>query len=296
MMKYLNLQLFAAEENVTTTTDLEPVISIDFTTRLSENIDGLREVLGITEMTPMQAGTKIKSYKMTKTNSPSQAAEGDVIALTKIERKLAWEKDLTLKKYRKATTAEAIQKIGYDKAVNQTDEKLLSETQKDIKKDFYTALKTGSGSATGTNLQTACANLWAKLQERFEDYDVTPVFFINPQDVADYLGTAQITMQTVFGMSYIQNFLGMGNAIVTTGVDAKAPYATAAENLCGAYIPVGGDVAKTFSLTMDQTGLIGMTHYTTGERATFETLMMSGVLFWPEYADGVFKATIAPAE
>ena len=36
MKKYLNLQLFAAEENVTTTTDLEPVISIDFTTRLSE--------------------------------------------------------------------------------------------------------------------------------------------------------------------------------------------------------------------------------------------------------------------
>lgn len=294
MNKKINLQLFAAAENTTITTDIEPAISVDYTTKLAENINSFMELLGITNMIPMAEGTSIKGYKLTKTNTAGQAAEGDTIALTKIDRKLAFEKTLTLKKYRKAVTAEAIQRAGYSNAVNETDAKLISEVQKDIKKDFYTALKTGSGSTTGTNLQTACANLWAALQKRFEDYDASPVYFINPEDVAEYLGTAQITMQTAFGFSYIENFLGLGTAIITAGVDAKAPMATAKENLAGAYIPGSGDLASAFNLTMDATGMVGMNHSATNSNATIETLVMAGVVFWPEYADGVFKATIAP--
>lgn len=290
------LQLFAAPTNTTTGADIEPAISVDYTTRLASNIASLQELLGISNMIPMAEGSAIKVYKYTKTNTPGQAAEGDTIELTKIDRKLAFEKTITLKKYRKAVTAEAIQKAGYSNAVNETDSKLISEVQKDIKKDFYTSIKTGSGSAAGTNLQTACANLWAALKKRFEDYDASPVFFINPVDVAEYLGTAQITMQTAFGFSYIENFLGMGTAIITTEVAEKAPYATAKENLCGAYIPGSGDLAKAFNLTMDPTGMVGMNHSATNSNATIETLLMTGATFWPEYADGVFKATIAPAE
>lgn len=293
MKKLLDLQMFAAAENLTTTADLEPAISVDFTSRLKEGIQSLQKVLGITDMVPMAVGTTIKAYKLVKENAPAQVGEGEEIPLTKVTRKVAWSKELKLNKYRKATSAEAIQKVGYDRAVNETDEKLVKETQKYIKKDFFTALATGTGETTGTNLQTACANLWAELQKRYEDMEVTPVYFINPVDVADYLGNAQITMQTVFGMTYIENFLGMGNAIITNSVAAKKPVATVAENLNGAYAPAGGDVATAFGLTMDETGLIGMTHKATTNNATIETLILSGVLFYPEYADGVFKATIS---
>ena len=293
MKKIYNLQLFAAPEGLTTAADLEPAISVDFTSRLREGIQTLQKVLGVTDMVPMAAGTTVKAYKVTKENAPAQVGEGEEIPLTKISRKLAWQKELKLKKYRKATGAESIQKVGYDRAVNDTDEKLVKETQKDIKNDFFVALATGTGTAEGANLQKACANLWAQLQVRYEDMDVTPVFFINPVDVADYLGNAQITMQTAFGMSYIENFLGMGNAIITSSVAAKAPVATVAENLNGAYVPADGDVAKAFGLTMDESGLIGMTHKAASGNATIETLVMSGVLFYPEYVDGVFKATIA---
>ena len=296
MNKKTNLQLFAAADNTTITTDIEPAISVDYTTKLSDGINSLMELLGITDMIPMPEGASIKSYKLTKTNTPGQVAEGDTIGLTKIDRKLAWEKTLALKKYRKAVTAEAIQRSGYSKAVNDTDRALVREVQKDIKKDFFVSLKTGSGATTGTNLQTACASLWGQLKKRFEDDDVASVFFINPLDVADYLGTASITTQTAFGFSYIENFLGLGTAFITTGVDQKAPMATAKENLIGAYIPGSGDLASAFNLTMDETGMVGMNHSATSSNATIETLIMTGVAFWPDYADGVFKATISPGE
>ena len=294
--EFMRLQLFAgAATNTIVAADLEPAISIDFTSRINHNIDELRQLLGVSELIPMAAGTDIKIYEMTKENTPAQVAEGVTIPLTEIKRKLKTTISITLDKYRKNTTAEAIQKVGRNMAVNQTDEKLISEIQKDVKKAFYTALATGTGTATGTSLQITLANLWAKLQTRYEDMDVSPIFFINPQDVADYLGTAQLTMQTAFGFTYIENFLGLGTAVISPQVEAKSIYATAKENLNGAYVPVSGDVAQTFSLTYDTTGTIGMTHQMKSDNATIDTLIISCVKFFPEYADGVFKGTIAAA-
>ena len=292
MKNKMKLQLFAAPTNTTVAADLEPAISVDFTSRIAQNIAELQRVLGISEMLPMPAGTDIKIYKITRKNTPTQVGEGETIPLTEMERKLVKTITMDINKYRKNTTVEAIQKVGRNLAVNQTDEKLISEIQKDIKKQFYTALATGTGTATGTNLQATLANLWAKLQTYYEDMDVLPIYFINPQDVADYLGTAQITMQTAFGFTYIENFLGLGTAIVSPQVTAKAPIATARENLNGAYAPVSGDVGQTFGLTSDETGMIGMTHQMKSENATIDTLIMSDVVFYPEFADGVFKGTI----
>jgi hypothetical protein len=285
----------AVIENTTLTTDLEPAISIDHTSRLVENIQSLQEVLGITEMQPMAAGTQIKQYKLTKVNSPDQVAEGEVINLTKIKRTLANTYELKLNKYRRLTTAEDIQKVGHDTAVNKTDGKLIGEVRKDIKANFFTMLGTGTGTAKGTNLQTTLSALWGKLKIRYEDIDATPVFFINPEDVADYLGTAQITMQTVFGLNYIESFLGLGTAILSSKITKGAPVATVKENLNGAYVPASGDVAQDFGLTFDESGLVGMCHNIASDRASIDTLILSGALFYPEELDGVFKGTITPS-
>lgn len=291
--KLFDLQLFAAETNASLTADLEPAISVDFVSRITQNITELRELLGVANLIPMSAGTDIKIYNWKVGELGAQVGEGENINATKVERKLSQTISLDLDKYRKVTSAEAIQKAGRTIAVNQSDEQLVKKVQKAIKKSLYDALKTGSGSATGVSLQITLANLWAKLQERYEDEDVTPIFFINQQDVADYLGTAQITMQNAFGFTYIENFLGLGTAIISPQVTAKQPIATAKENICGAYVPMSGDVAQTFNLTGDETGLVGMTHTIASKTATVDTLMMSCVKFFPEYTDGVFKGTIS---
>lgn len=287
------LQLFAAEEGTTLSTDLAPAISVDFTTRIAQNIVELQQLLGITDLVPMAAGTDVKIYKWTVEDLAEQVGEGEEIGLTKVKRTLANTITLDLDKYRRNTTAEAIQRVGRSIAINQSDEKLIKKVQKGIKGSLYTVLKAGTGTATGTNLQIILANLWAKLQGYYEDEDVNPVYFVNPQDVADYLGTAQITMQNAFGFTYIENFLGLGTAIVSPQVTAKKPIATAKENLRGAYVPMSGDVAQTFNLTADTTGLVGMTHSTKTGNATVDTLLMSCVKFFPEFQDGVFVGTIS---
>lgn len=291
--KLYDLQLFAAETGASLSTDLEPAISVDFVSRITQNITELRELLGVSNLIPMSAGTDIKIYKWTVESLAAQVGEGETITPTKVKRALNQTITLDLDKYRRVITAESIQKTGRTIAINESDEKLVKQIQKAIKVSMYTMLKAGTGSATGASLQITLANLWAKLQGYYEDEDVTPIYFINQQDVADYLGTAQITMQNAFGFTYIENFLGLGTAIVSPQVTAKQPIATAKENIRGAYVPMSGDVAQTFGLTGDETGLVGMTHQPIANTATVDTLIMSCVKFFPEFADGVFKGTIS---
>ena len=288
--------MFAAAQNTTTTADLEPAISIDFSSRLATNINELQSLLGITELIPMNAGSAIKIYKCTKVNTPDQVAEGEVIPLTKIQQKIARTIELTLNKFRKSTTAEAIQRSGQALAINQTDAKLLSGIQADIKKSFYDVISAGTGKAEGTNLQSTLSATWGAIKKYYADMDATPIYFVSSDDVADYLGTATVTTQTAFGMTYIENFLGLGTVVVAPNLTKGKVIGTAKENLNGAYVPANaGDVANSFNLSADASGLVGMTHTVGADTATIDTLAFSGVKFFPEFVDGVIVGSIKPA-
>lgn len=293
MNKYLlNLQLFT-EDNLITSNDIEPAISIDFTSRLTSNITELQQLLGVTDMTPMASGTTIKVYKMVQVNTPEQVAEGETIKLTKFQRKLAKQIDLKLNKYRKSTTAENIQKVGRQRAINESDTLLVSGIQKEIKGKFYDFLRLATGSATGSNLQSTLAAVWGAIQQQYKDTDATPIYFVSTADIAEYLSGAQISLQTAFGFTYVENFLGLGTVVITPELSAGELYGTARENINGAYVPAtSGDVAQTFGLTGDTTGLVGMTHQIKGDNATVETIAFSGVVFYPELTDGIIKGTI----
>jgi hypothetical protein len=285
---------FDAEENTVTSTDIEPAISIDHVNRITTNIQTLSRALGITNMIPLAAGSVVKRYKTTVTKGGKQATEGDVVPLTKVERKALDPLTIELLPYRKLTTAQAIQKSGQAIALNETDGELVKEVQKDVRNSFFD-LVTGSGAtaaAGGTNLQEAIAQAWGTLATYFEDKDATPVFFVNPLDVASYLGTATISVQTAFGFDYIEKFLGLGTAFISPRVTKGTVYATAQENLNGVYAPQGGDVANAFSLTYDESGMIGMTHSRADDRFSIQTLVTAGVLFYTEDAAGVIKSTI----
>ena len=74
-------------------------------------------------------------------------------------------------------------------------------------------------------------------QVLFEDDEIGAVYFMNPLDVADYLATANITLQTAFGMTYVENFLGLGTVIFNSSVPKGKIYATAKDNIVLYYIP-----------------------------------------------------------
>lgn len=162
---------------------------------------------------------------------------------------------------------------------------------------FLNGTVTNSTAVSGNGLQAALAAAWGQLQVKFEDDTVQPVYFLNPLDVSAYLATANITTQTAFGMNYIQDFLGLGTVIVSSRVTQGTFVATAKENFIMYYLTMNGDVANAFGLTADELGLIGINSgYRNEERAQIESLVMSGIQFLVEYAEGVVKGTIEDTE
>lgn len=286
----------AAEANVIKAAQMRKVREVDFVEQFGGNIlPKLMEALGVTRKIPMMEGTTMYVYKTTGTLQSGVVPEGEIIPLSQYERTKDAVGEITLKKWRKATTAEAIKKSGYEEAVTQTDKKLLNDVQKGIRGDFFTFLSGINGTdVTGTNLQQVIANSWANLQVLFEDDAVSTVYFINPKTIAPYLGAANITMQTAFGMNYVEDFLGMGTVIMNSRVAEGKVISTAKDNIILYYLTMNGDVANAFDLTADETGYVGIkSGYANEERAQIESLVMSGIQFLVEYADGVVIGEIS---
>lgn len=284
----------AAETNLIKKADLARAREIEFTQIFSENLTKLIEALGVTRKIPKQAGTVLKAYTATGTLEDGEVAEGDVIPLSKYTTTPVAYGEITLKKWRKATSAEAIIERGYDQAVEMTTDRMLRDVQAAIRSDFFEFIATGTGSATGSTMQAALAQAWGQLQVKFEDDDIQAVYFINPLDIADYLATAQITTQTAFGFTYIENFLGLGTVIMNSSVPKGKIYATAKENIILYYIPVNGaDLGEAFSFTADQTGFIGIHEEPDYTNMTASDTVINGMTLFAERLDGVIVGTIA---
>lgn len=295
-MKKIDLQLFAVDAKTVKEADLAKVRDVDFTERFSTGIDTLMAMLGVTRKQEKRAGEALKVYKATGTLESGVVAEGEVIPLSKYQTTYAAIGEAVLNKWRKVTTAEAISSKGYGQAVNDTNDKMLKDIQKGVRTSFVNFLATGTGTAAGVGLQATLAQAWGQLQVLFEDTSVQSVYFMNPLDVADYLGGAQISTQTAFGMSYIENFLGLGTVILASDVPKGKLYATAAENIVLYYIPVtSADMAQAFDLTSDATGLIGIHTGPTYDKLSAETVAASGVGLFAEKLDGIVVGTINPA-
>lgn len=287
----------AAEDRLIKAADMKKIREVDFVEQFThQSLQKLIEVLGVTRKIPMMEGTTMYVYKMTGTLQSGSVAEGDIIPLSKIEQTKTAVGEITLKKWRKAVSAEAIKKSGYNVAVTETDKKLLSLVQGGIRTDLFSFLNgtiTGATEVAGTGLQAALAAAWAQLQIKFEDDTAEAVYFVNPLDIADYLASASVSVQTVFGMNYIENFLGLGTVIMSSQITQGTFLATAKENFILYYLTMNGDVANAFDLTADSLGYIGMkSGYQNEERAQIESLVMNGIQFLVEYAAGVVKGTI----
>lgn len=290
----------AAEDNVIKKAQIAKVRELDFALLFSENVKNLIKMLGVTRKIPVTAGTALKVLKTTGALVNNGAvAEGEIIPLSQYQTTWTTVAEATLLKWRKATTAEAILKGGYDQAVNATNKKMVTDIQKSIRTQFVTMLGTGSATATGVGLQAALANAWGKMQVLFEDDAVEAVYFVNPMDVSDYLGKADITVQTAFGMNYVENFMGLGTVIMTGAITAGTFYATAKENIVAYYINVNeaNGIGEAFDFTTDpETGFVGIHEDGNYTRMQEETVAISGITFFAERLDGVIKGTITSGE
>lgn len=299
----LNIQHFATqnypEENLQTVPSLDnfKAKSVDYVYRFEQSLKDFQDAIGISRLMPVQTGMTIELLgKPTVMLRDGNVAEGDLIPLSNVTPAVISTKKLTLKKYRKATSGEAIQTYGANDAVQYTDDALIKEVQKGIRTDLFDLVQSGEAQTNlnaANGLQGALATAWGALQTVFEDDTIRVIVFAHPMDVAQAIADKQLTLETAFGLNYYTDATGTV-VFTSTQVTRGSVYATAAENLVIAYIPAGtSDLGVTFGLTSDNTGFIGMKHFLGNESLTQQTLVVSGVLMFPERLDGVVKVPLA---
>lgn len=284
-----------AETNLTMTTDMTDaqIRELDFVTRFNYSVAKLIEALGITRKIPKVAGTVLKTYKATGKLENGVVGEGETIPLSKYKVEAIDYKEITLKKWRKATTAENITAYGFNQAVNMTTEEMLHDVQRGIRSDFFKFLATGTGKTNGANLKKVLAKNMGKLLTLFDTDEVAAVHFVNPATVYDYLGDQEITTQNAFGMTYVKNFLGYGTVFMNASVPEENVFSTVAENVVLYYIAVNGaDLGEAFDFTSDDTGYIGIHEAADYDNLTSKDTVVSGIELFAEKLDGVLVGTV----
>lgn len=274
---------------------------VDFVTSFGREITALTEVMGISRPIKKTNGTMLTAKKATGELQSGSVAEGDLIPLSQFEVEPVDFQPIELLKYRKAVTIEAIEKYGLETAVGMTDEEFKVQLQDDVLAKFYNFMLTGQLTSEETTFQMAVAMAIGRVKDAFKKMhrSATGVaVFANTLDVYEYLGGAQITVQTAFGMDYVENFLGADILFFSSEIPQGRVIATPVNNLNVYYVdPADSEFAQAgLAYTTDaDVPYIGFHTEGVYQRAQSESYAIMGLTIFAEYLNAVAVITIADA-
>ena len=272
---------------------------VDFVTRFNDNWDALRKILGIMRPIRKPPGTALVSYTADVTLADGDVEPGHVIPYSKATITEVAKGELNIQKYAKAVPIEDVNKYGAAIAVEKSDDAFLTKLQNVVMGNFYTFLNTGSLTGEASNWQAALAKAQGAVLNKFATMqkDVTEIVgFANILDAYDYLGAADITVQTQFGLTYVENFLGYSTLFLLpeTQIARGTVIATPVENIDLYYVdPSDSEFAKLglSYTTQGETNLVGFHAQGNYSTAVGESYAIMGMALWAEYLDGVAKIT-----
>lgn len=289
----------AAKEGLTMTTDITiKAREVDFVTRFGKNWDTLKEIFGIMNPIKKAPGTKLTAYTASVTLENS-VAEGEEIPYSQATVTPVAFDDLTIEKYAKAVSIEAVAQFGATAAVQKTDEAFLNELQNKVVNAFFTFLQTGQLTDTEATFQMAVAMAIGKVKDKFDSIDRDAskvVVFVNTLDAYKYLGAASISVQSENGLTYIKNFLGADVMILSSRIPANKVIATPADNIDLYYVDPGDADFKALGLdytVQGETNLIGFHANGNYGTAVGESFALMGMTLWAEFLDGIAVVTVS---
>lgn len=302
-VRRLGLQVFAAPNNMTGQTQIMvKAREIDFVTSFARDMQALLDILGITRMIKKENGSELRVRKSSGTLQSGEVAEGEEIPLSQYEVTEETVGKITINKYRKGVSIEAIASKGYDAAVEQTDQEFRSDLRNVVTGKMYDTLKSGSLVGHESSWQMAVSMAIGKVKAKFESMDRTATgiaVWVNTLDLYRYLGGAQITTQTAFGQTYIQNYLGADVMFVTSKIPENTVVATPLNNLIVYYVdPADSEFVRAgLSYTVDsETGFIGFHIQGNYERAISDMFAIMGVRMMIEYQDAVSNIAVGSSD
>lgn len=273
---------------------------IDFVGRFGSNWDALRDILGIMRPIRKAPGTTLVSYSASVTLESGEVPAGAVIPYSKATVTKAAQDDLKIEKYAKAVPIEDVDKYGAEIAIQKSDEAFLNELQSNVLTRFFTFLNTGSLTSTAGTWQMALAMAKGNVLDKFNKMRKTVtnvVGFANVLDFYEYLGGAQITVQTQFGLTYVKDFMGYSTLFLMSDPDIARGKVIAlpVENIDLYYIDPGDSEFARLGLdytVQGETNLIGFHAQGNYSTAVGETYALMGMALWAEYLDGIAVVTV----
>lgn len=296
------LQLFAAEPNVITTQQITVnPREVDFVTSFGSDLTALTDVLGIVRPIEKPNGTQLVSYVATGELQSGDVAEGDVIPLSQYSVAPVPYQPISLKKYRKAVTAEAVLQYGAANAVDRTDAEFQADLRGEVQAKFYNFLLTGQLTGEESTLQMAIAMAIGRIRDAFGKMhkSVTrTAVFVNTIDMFAYLGATQITTQTAFGMTYVENFLGADLVFYSSEIPQGRVIATPVDNIVAYYVNPANSELQEIGLRYTVDDVVPYIGYAADGnyiRAQGESYAIMGLTLFAEYLNAIAVITIADA-
>lgn len=290
----------AVVENTTTTNNISLTVKeLDFVSRFTQNWQAIQDIMGIMNPVRKEPGTKLVASKATVVLQDGKVPEGDEVPLSQATVEPVVFKDITLEKYRKRVTAEAVAKFGAKVAVQKTDDEFINELTGMVLDRFYDFAKTGTLTSTEDTFQMAVSMAVTNVKDKFKkmrkNYS-NIVAFVNTIDLGRYLGSAPISTQTEKGVEYLKNFLGASTVIVTSEIEQGTVIAIPADNIVPYYIdPADGDFAElglNYTTGNEPTNLIGIHKEGVYGRVSGDTHALMGMELFAEYIDAIAVVTI----
>lgn len=286
----------AVKDNLTKMANIDVTVrEVDFVSRFTRNWDALRQIMGIMRPIKKAPGTKLRAYSANVTLQSGAVAEGDEIPYSLASVTETAYADVDIQKYAKAVSIEAVNKYGAEIAVQKTDDEFLNQLQLGVLTTFYSFLNTGALTSAETTWKMALARAKGNVIDKFNKMRKTVtdiVGFVNVNDVYKYLGGETITVQTAFGLTYVQDFMGYKTLFLLSAPDIAegTVIACPVENIDLYYVDPGdSDFAKLgLNYTVEgETNLIGFHVEGNYSHAVGEAWALMGMKLWAEFLDGI---------
>lgn len=269
---------------------------INAVAKFESDLHNLLALLQKEDVSVMAPGTAYKIHKASGTLSTATVAEGALIPDSGIAMDDGTVVVLEFGKYRNLVPIEKIAKNGYSTAVGGSTRSMVKQAQGKVRKAIIDGMDaTGIVEvevAAATTFQARIAKAAGKVAAAFEDEVYSPIFFANTEDAFGYLGTANITVQTAFGLTYVENFMGYSALFLlpASQIARNVVIATPVENINLYYIdPSDSDFARLGLeyTTQGETNLIGFHAQGNYSTAVGESYALMGMALWAEYLDGI---------
>jgi len=294
----------AVKDGTTLTTDITTKArEVDFVTRFQKTWDDLREIIGIARPVVKTPGAELVTYDSSMTLESGSVAEGDEIPYSKATVKPIYRDKITLGKYAKAVSLEAVEEYGATVAIQKTDEAFLNELQGVVMDKFFAFLQTGTLTGNYSTFQMGVAMAIGMVRDKFKKLrrNVGNIVVIcNILDLYEYIGSAEITVQTNNGITYLQNFMGAQTVILSSDIPRGKIIGVPADNLVMYYIDPAAAEVRQLGLEYNvaslngeaaATNLIGFHVEGKYSHALGEAFAIMGLVLWAEYLDGISVIT-----